>query len=110
LALFRQVLAYTYFSVGGRFYEQIHGVSMGSQPSAVFANFFMEDFEERALTHLTYKPLCWFRCVDDTFITWQHGTENLERFLDHFNELHRNIQLIIEMERVDHLLFLYIDI
>jgi hypothetical protein len=110
LALFRHVLAYTYFSVGGRFYEQIDGVAVGSRPSVVVANFFMEDFEERALAHLTYKPLCWFPCVDDTFIIWPHGTKKLERFLDHFSELHRNIQFFIEMERVDHLPFLDIDI
>jgi hypothetical protein len=99
LALFRHVFAYTYLYVGGRFYEQIGGVAMGSTLSAVIANFFMENFS-------TYKPLCWFRCVDDTFIIWPHGTENLEIFLGHFNELHRNIQFIIEMERFDHFLFL----
>lgn len=95
LSLLTHVLAYTYFTVGGRFYEQIDGVAMGFRPSAVIANFFKEGFEERALVHLTYKPLCWFRCVYNKFIIWQHGTENLERFLDHFNELHRNIQFII---------------
>ena len=66
LALFRHVLVYTYFSVGGRFYEPIDGVVMGSRPSAVIANFFMEDFEEKTLAHLTYKPVCWFRFVNDS--------------------------------------------
>lgn len=58
LYLFRHILAYAYFSVGGRFCEQIDGVVMGSRPSAVIADFLKEDFEERALAHLTYKPLC----------------------------------------------------
>jgi len=48
LYLFRHVLAYSYFSVGGRFCEQIDGVDMDSRPSAVIANFLKEDFEERA--------------------------------------------------------------
>jgi hypothetical protein len=110
LALFRHVLISTYFSVGGRFYEQTDGMAMGSRPSAVIANFFNEDFEERALAHVTHKSLCWFRYVDDMFIISPHGTKNLERFLDYFNELHRNIQFTIEMERDGHLPFLDIDI
>ena len=55
LALFRRVLTSTYFSFGGQFYEQTDGVAMGSP---VISNFFMDDFEERALENATHKPLC----------------------------------------------------
>ena len=40
--------------------------------SPVIANFFMEDFEEKALNQATLKPTCWYRYVDDTFVIWPH--------------------------------------
>jgi len=48
--------------------------------------------------------------VDETFVIWPQGTEKLERFLDHLNGLHRNIQLNMEKERDDHLPILEFDI
>jgi hypothetical protein len=110
LAFFRRFLTSTYFSAGGRFYEQTGRMAMGSRPSAVIANFFMKEFEERALAHVTHQPLCWFRYVDDTFIILPHGTENIERLLDNFNEFHRYTQSTIEMEMDGHLPFIDIDI
>jgi hypothetical protein len=59
LVLFTYVLTPTYFSAGGQFYEQRDGVAMGSPLSSVITNFFMEDFEERALAQATHKLLCW---------------------------------------------------
>jgi hypothetical protein len=65
LALFRHVLTSTYFCFDGQFYEQMDGVAMGSPLSLVIANFFMEDFEKKAIEQATYKPVRWFRYVDD---------------------------------------------
>jgi hypothetical protein len=48
--------------------------------------------------------------VDDTFVIWPHGPEKLERFLDHLNGFHRNIQFTMEIEKDSHLPFLDIDI
>jgi hypothetical protein len=50
---------------------------MGSPLSPVIANFFMEEFEERALNQATLKPTCWYRYVDDTFVIWPHGEASL---------------------------------
>jgi hypothetical protein len=62
---------------------------MGSPLSPVIANFFMEDFEEKALNQATLKPTCWYRYVDDTFVIWPHGKDNLTEFLEHLNGLHK---------------------
>ena len=66
LALFKHALTSTYFCFDGQFYEQMDGVAMGSPHSPVIANFFMEDFEKKAIEQATHKPVCWFRYVDDT--------------------------------------------
>jgi hypothetical protein len=45
--------------------------------SPVIADFFMEEFEEKALNQATLKPTCWYRYVDDTFVIWPHGKASL---------------------------------
>ncbi|XP_046382334.1 uncharacterized protein LOC124153280 [Ischnura elegans] len=97
--LFQHVLTSTYFQFRGEFYEQTDGVAMGSPLSPAIANFFMEDFEERALSTAKIKPKYYFRYVDDTFIVWPHGQETLPAFLQHMNSLHPNIQVTMEMEK-----------
>jgi hypothetical protein len=83
---------------------------MGPPLFLVIVNFFMEDFEKKAIEQAVLKPVCWFRYVDDTFVTWPHGQENLTEFLNHLNRLHNKIQFTMEIEEEDHLPFLDIDI
>ena len=110
LAFFKLVLTSTYFCFDGQYFKQTDGVAMGSPISPVIANFFMEDLEEKALNQATLKPTCWYRYVDDTFVIWPHGKDNLTTFLEHLNGLHKNIQFTIEIEEDGHLPFLDIDI
>jgi hypothetical protein len=95
--------------VDGQFYEQTDGVAMGSPLSPVIANFYMEDFEMKAIETATHKPACWYRCVDDTFVIWPHGQEKLKDFLNHLNGINNNIQFTMQVEEEGHLPFLDID-
>jgi hypothetical protein len=54
---------------------------MGSSLAPVIANVYMESFEETALRTARYKPTHWFQYVDDTFVIWPHGENNLQEFL-----------------------------
>ena len=65
------------FAFGGQFYEQTGGSAMGSPLYPVITNFFMEYFEGRALEEATNKPLRWFTYMDDTFVIWPLGPEQL---------------------------------
>ena len=60
LALYKHVLTSTYFGIDGQFYEQTDRVAMGSPLSPVIANFYMEDFEMKAIKKATHKPACWY--------------------------------------------------
>jgi hypothetical protein len=110
LPLFRHVLSTSYFTVNGEFYGQTDGVAMGSPLSPVIANFYMEDFEKTALESTPIKPTCWFRYVDDTFVIWPHGPDQLQSFLGHLNSIHRSIQFTMETESEGRLPFLDIEI
>jgi hypothetical protein len=110
LALFQHKLTSTYFCFDGQYYEQTDGVAMGSPLSPVTANFYMEDFEKKAIEQATHKPVCWYRYVDDTFVIWPHGQDKLQEFLNHLNGLHKKIQFTMETEKDGHLPFLDINI
>jgi len=65
-------------------------------------DFFMEDFENKAIEQAAHRPVCWFRYVDDTFVIWPHGQENLAEFLTHLSGLHNKIQFTMEKEEEGH--------
>jgi hypothetical protein len=85
-------------------------MAMGSPLSPVIADFFMEDFEKKAVEQATHKPAHWYRYVDDTFVIWPHGQEKLTEFLNHLSGLHNNIQFTMEIEEEGHHPFMAIDI
>ena len=88
----------TYFQYGNEFFEQKDGAAMGSPLSPVVANIFMEEFENEALQEAGSKPRLWLRYVDDTFVIWSQGRDQLEDFLSFLNGRHGNIQFTMEEE------------
>ncbi|XP_046398161.1 uncharacterized protein LOC124164967 [Ischnura elegans] len=54
--LFHHVLTSTYFKYDQEFFEQTDGVPMGSPLSPAIANFYMEHFEEKALSTAPLRP------------------------------------------------------
>jgi hypothetical protein len=66
----------------------------------------MKHFEQRALTFAAKNPTHWYRYVDDTFVAWLHGKEELQNFLQHPNSIHPNIKFMMEMEHDKSLPFL----
>ena len=81
----------TYFQFGKSFYEQVEGAAMGSPLSPIVANIFMEDFEARALETSPWKPMMWCRYVDDVFVIWPQGDQQLEEFHCHLKGLNPSI-------------------
>ena len=106
ISLAKHCLANTYFTYAGQKYRQVDGAPMGSPLSPALANLYMEDFEIRALNSSTLKPKLWLRYVDDTFVIWQHGDDNLNKFLSHLNQIHPRIKFTMEKEQENQLPFL----
>jgi hypothetical protein len=96
----------SYFTWNGKLYRQTNGAAMGSPLSPVVANLFMEDFERKALQSFRKKPKLFVRYVDDTFVIWPHGTDELHKFLHHLNAQNAAITFTMETETDNRLPFL----
>jgi hypothetical protein len=70
---------------------------MESSLSSIVSNIYMEYLEKLALTLAQHKPSLWLCYVDDTFVVWPHGPEQLQNFLSHLNSLRPTIQFTMEI-------------
>ena len=88
----------SYFEFQGSFYEQVDGTALGSPLSSVIANLYMESLEETAIGSATFQPSLCVHCVDDMFVIWPHGQQELHVFHEHLNNQHPGIQFTMEEE------------
>ena len=65
---------------------------MGIAVAPNYANLFMDRFETRALSNCPNKPLLWLRFIDDIFMIWTHGRDELQRFINYLNNIHPKIK------------------
>ena len=56
-----------------------------------YAIIFMADLDERIMQDCSFKPLVWWRYIEDTFLLRQHGEEKLKEFLDILSSYHPSI-------------------
>jgi len=105
-----QVLSFllknTFFQFKTHIYKQREGMAMGNPLSPILANLFMEYIEERIMKDFSLKPKFWIRYVDDVFLIWPHGLEELENFFDSANNLFPSIKFTKELETNNELAFL----
>ena len=66
---------------------------MGTRMAPQYANLFMALLESEFLKHYHLKPLIYLRFIDDTFMIWTHGEEELKNFHRAFNTYHNSINL-----------------
>ena len=102
--LLKFVLRSTYFQYNGLIYEQKDRAARGSPVSAVIANLYMEEFEERAIATATYKPKIWKQYVDDTLTVL--GKDHVDGFLQHLNCQQPTIRFTMEVEKDNTIPFL----
>jgi len=76
------ILTLNNFKFQDKNYKQIKGTAMGTRKAPSYANLFMGLLEENFLNSLSLKPLVWLRFIDDIFIIWHHGKEQLNDFLN----------------------------
>ena len=90
-SLMRIILEHNIFEFAGKMYRQKCGTAMGTKFAPTFANLFMDSVEQEFLAKCTRKPQTWKRYIDDIFMIWTHGREELKNFITHLNSHHPNL-------------------
>ena len=69
---------------------------MGTKVAPSFAITYMGDFEEKHVYTYAHQPLMYLRYIDDIFIIWQHGENELLKFTTHMNSASPHITFTTE--------------
>ena len=86
------VLSSNHFKFLGKHYLRKSETAMRTKMASSYANLFMGMLEDRMINSYAYKPLMYLRYMDDIFMIWTEGEENLIGFLSHCNQINKNIQ------------------
>ena len=97
--MLNMVLTMNNFRFNGKDFLQIAGTAMGTRVAPTYANIFMADFEEKFVYSFHKQPLFWGRFIDDIFLVWEHGEDELHRFIDHLNTVHNTIKFTSEFSK-----------
>ena len=84
------------FELAGKHYIQVLGTAIGTRMAPSGACLFMGRLEENFLSDAPKKPLIWLRYIDDVFLIWTHGEEELDNFIAHCNSRHPTIKFTAE--------------
>ena len=73
------------FEFNGSYFQQLRGTAIGTKCAPSYAILFLAALEEKLLEEAQYKPLIWWRFIDDIFLVWLHGEEKLSEFINFLN-------------------------
>ena len=104
------ILGMNHFNFNNQLFLQIHGTAMGTWTAPSYSNLFMGKLEQSAIKHAPFKPYVWWRFIDDIFMVWTEGKDNLQTFLHHLNSIYPTITFAHEYSNSSHqsLPFLYV--
>ena len=90
--LIRMILTVNNLSFNDNHYLQIHGTAMGTKMAPSHANLSLGFFEANALENAPFQSHTWLRYIDDIFMIWTEGLDNLKIFIDYLNNIHSTIK------------------
>lgn len=79
--LLKLLLELNNFEFDNKHYVQIDGTSMGTKIGPNYANIFMGTLESEFLSNAQLQPLFYRRFIDNIFLIWCHGEEELLKFI-----------------------------
>lgn len=87
------------FVFDSKFYLQVKGTAMGKRFAPSYANIFMAFWEESILSVCPFKPLYYFRFLDDIWGIWTYSEEEFYSFMDRLNHHHKSIKLTHTLDK-----------
>ena len=90
------VLKHNYFEFNGQLFLQQQGTAIGTRMAPNYAIIFMHKIETELLQKSPLQPTFFKRFIDDIFLIWPHGEEELQKFLEMINNHHKMIKFTEE--------------
>lgn len=81
------------FEFESKFYLQTKGTAMGKTFAPSYANIFMAQWEESALSSYSLRPFLYFRFLDDIWGVWTHSRDEFLAFTQHLNNHQKSIKI-----------------
>ena len=94
--LMKLILNKNHFEFNGNLYLQIGGTAMGTRFAPSFANLFMGKFEHDLLRLYDKHIKLWLRFIDDIFLLFEYGEDELNKFVALANGLVPSIKFTHE--------------
>ena len=91
------ILTHNNFVFDDHDYLQTSGTAMCTKMAPCFANIFMASIEQSFIDSSPLTPLFYVRFIDDIFMIWTHGSEELEQFITRANSTHPSIKFTTEI-------------
>ncbi len=101
MRLLHLVLTLNHFEFNDTHWTQVSGVAMGSKSSPTFANLFMEDWETKWVYTYPLAPIIRNSYIDDVFMIWTNGLDELKKFIEYLNSVHPTIKFTTEWSETD---------
>ena len=101
LQLLEKVLTCNNFDFDGNHYLQVGGTAMGTKVAPAYANTFMGWYEDTHVYTYLRQPLLWKRFIDDIFVIWSHGEDELRLFINHLNNSMPSIKFEAEISSTE---------
>lgn len=81
------------FEFDDKYFLQISGTAMGKKFAPSFANIFMAQWEQSALSQAPIKPLHYYRYLDDIWGVWTHSLQEFDTFCNFLNNFNSSITI-----------------
>lgn len=96
LRLLEISLKYNDFQFNGQCFQQILGCAMGKRFAPALANLYLLEFDLKATTGFSIKPLLFWRYLDDVFFIWPGDVDSLKEYESYLNSLIPGIKITLE--------------
>ena len=101
IGLLELVLTKNNFQFNGVNFLQVGGTAMGTKVAPSFAVTYMGSFEKDNVYTYRLQPTIYLRYIDDIFMIWPHGQDELDQFLLHMNNCSEHIQFTTEQSSTE---------
>ena len=92
------VLKNNFFEFNGQVQHQISVTAIGTKFAPTYACIFMDEIETKFL-NVNVSTIVLFRYIDDVFVIWTHGLDEVVSFMTEFNNYHPNTKFSYELNK-----------